>query len=449
MASLGLRGSGNFGAVEREQNWRAGIGLIFPNGDAPLTAFLSRMAEEPTDDPQYHWFEKTVPLQRAMIRGASASNPPGDGDDIATAQTADVYLKVRPVGAAANDATIFKPGHIILNETSNENLLVIAVDTTNGTIKVRRDVGAKHATNPAITGDTTAGDMITIVGNGFPEGAPLGTSIAYAPVRHYNYTQIFRTPLSITRTARKTRLRWDDQGAYREAKREALQVHSTEMEKAFLYGEREEITALSGPAAPLDVASTGQPLRLTRGMANWLPTATTASVSVHTDLATYNSGVLTEAIWDEFLEASFRYGGKEKLALGGSTVLHVLNQLAKNKSELNVAPADQTYGFRLIEYVTPFGTLMLYNHPLMTDNPTWRKELFVLDLPSIKYRYVDDTRFLTNRQAPGDDCSKDEFLTECGLEVHFSGATPDNNSPNTIATPSAHARITGVSSYGG
>lgn len=451
MAVLGLRGSGNFGSVEREQNFRRGILLAFPNGDAPLTGLLSMVAEEGTDDPQYHWFEKGLPVQRAAIRGASASNPPSDGDDIATNQTADVYLKVRPDGASADDASIFKPGHVILNETSGENLLVLAVDTTNNTIKCRRDIGNKSATNPAINGGTTdaTSDDIVIVGSGYPEGGSLTTSIAYSPVRHYNFTQIFRTSLAVTRTARKTRLRTDDSGPYREAKREAFQIHATEMEKAFLYGEREEITGLSGAAGELSNTSTGQPLRLTRGLANWLPTATTDSVSVHTNLDSYNSGVLTEAIWDEFLMNAFQYGSDEKLMLCGARVLETINQLAKNKAELKMVPRDQTYGLQLIEYLTPHGTLMIKKHPLMSHNPTWNKELFILDVPEIRYRYVDDTRFLLNRQAPGDDCSKDELLTECGLEVHFSGATPDNASPNTVATPAKHARMTGVLSYGG
>ena len=449
MAVLGMRGTGNFTSVERPQNFRQAIGLLYPNGDAPLTAFLSRMKEESTDDPQFHWFEKGLPLQSANVIGAATTNPPASGDDIGTASTADVYLLVKPTGASSNDASIFKPGHIVRNQTSGENLLVLAVDTTNNTIKCRRDIGNVNATNPAITGDASAGDEIVIVGSGFAEGAAIGTAIGYAPTRYYNYTQIFRTPLFLTRTARKTRLRTDDSGPYREAKREAGQLHALEMEKAFLYGEREEITSLSGAATPNDVTSSGQPLRLTRGMVNWLPAATTSSVSVHTNLTSYNSGALTETIWESFLEQVFRYGSKEKLAFCGSTALMALNAMAKNKGVINLSPGERVYGFKLMECVTPFGTLMLYNHPLLTENSTWRKDLFVIDLDKIRYRYIDDTQFLKNRQSPGDDCTKDEYLTECGLEVQFSGTTPDNSSPSTIATQCAHGRMSGIASYAG
>lgn len=451
MAVLGMRGAGTFSAVERPQNWRQGILLYFPNGDAPLTAFMSKLKDQPTDDPQFHWFEKGLPVQRGTIRGAGATDPPADDATVAAGGTADIFLKIIPDGSSSPDVTIFKVGHVVMDEKTEENMMVISVQTGNGTIKVRRDIGDKFVTNPAVTGGAVGtGDGLVITGNGNPEGALLGTAIAYKPVRQYNYTQIIRTPLSLTRTARKTRLRYDDEGPYREAKREALQIHSIEMEKAFLFSEREEIVAFTGPSSPLDVTSTGQPLRTTRGFINWLPAVTTTSMSVNTDLVTYNPpGSLTEKLWDQFLELAFRYGSREKLAFAGSGALLVLNEMAKNKARIELAPTDDTYGFHLMRYITPFGTLMLYNHPLMTDNPTWRYDLLVIDPDKLVYRFIDDTRFLRNRQSPGEDASRDEFLTECGLEVHATGTTPDANSPSTVPLQSAHARLKGIREYGG
>src|SRR5262249_57614648 len=139
---------------------------------------------------------------------------------------------------------------------------------------------------PAITGGATGrGDGLVNTGTATPEGALLGNAIAYKPVRQYNFTQIFRTPLSLTRTARKTRLRYDDEGPYREAKREALQIHSIELEKAFLFGEREEIISLTSASGPLDITSQGQPLRTTRGFLNWLPAVPPHTMSANTDLS--------------------------------------------------------------------------------------------------------------------------------------------------------------------
>jgi hypothetical protein len=465
MALLGMRGSGTYNAAERPKNWRQGILLLFPNGEAPLTAILSKLREQPTDDPQFSWFEKGLPEQQAMIAGASTAlgGQPVAGSDIAAAGAdGQIALNVRPRAGASfptTDTTIFKAGHVLYNQTTDELFFVIRKggSGTGAWLEVIRDYGAKFSTNPAVTGDATAGDTIIIVGSGFPEGAGIGESIAYAPVFHWNVTQIFRTALFLTRTGRKTKLRWDASGAYAEAKREALQLHALEMERAFLFSERSTSTAISGaaPDSPLGAIGTATPLRTTRGLLSWLPAITSgASPTVHWDVNLANSGVLTEALWDSFLEEAFRYGSREKLGLCGSTFLNVMTQLTKNKATIEMVPTDQTYGMHMMRYLTPFGTLMLVNHPLMSHDSVFRKDLFVVDVDKLTYRYLDDTRFLRNRQAPGDDASKDEWLTEAGLEVHFGGVPPANDpdglsSPSSIETQPAHGRLKGVASYGG
>src|SRR5262245_5330485 len=212
MAILGMVGTGQFSDDERPRNWRQGINLVFPNGDAPLTAILSMLPDERTDDPDFRWFEKGLPAQRAIVLGAKTTDPPASGDD-AAAGAADgtiAYLLV-------SDTTLFAPGQVLMNLTTEENMLVVSVSSANSSIAVRRDHGAKFATNPAITGDPATGDPILIVGNGSPEGADSRDAQVFQPYRHYNFTQIFRNSLEFTRTALRTRLRYDREGPYLEA----------------------------------------------------------------------------------------------------------------------------------------------------------------------------------------------------------------------------------------
>lgn len=456
VAALGLRGSGSFAADERPRNWRQGIMLMFPNGDCPLTALLSMLPDEPTDDPVVHWFEKGLPTYRGLIVGASTTvnAKPADDADIAAADaTAEIALAVKPDGGAEDDVTWLKPGHVLVNETTEENYLVIKVGADY--INVRRDIGNKFASNPAVTGHPTTGDPISIVGTGFQEGAPVGEVISYSPLRHHNFTQIFRTPLSLTRTARRTKLRYDKTGPYMEAKREALQLHGTELERALMWGEREEITSLTAAASPLIGAanplSSARPLRTLRGIVNWLPTInTTATPSVHWDIGTANGGAVTETHFENWLEEIFRYGSPEKVCFAGSKALNVLNQLAKNKMTITAVPTDRTYGMAFNRYITPFGDLLVKQHPLMSHNPTWRKDLVVLDTAHIRLRILDDTAFLRNRQSPGEDASIDEFLTELSLEVRFSGATSSSDGGLAAAAgPAVHGRLKGLNELGG
>lgn len=462
VAVLGMRGSGNFAVSdERPKNYREMIMLLFPNGDAPLTAILSMLKSEAVDDAEFRWLEKGMPVQRAAVVGAAtAAAKPADDADIAAGGTRPdtARITVKPDGGAEDDISWVKVGHALQVESTGEILFVIKKQTDY--LECERDMGSKFSgagNLPAITGQADGtGDYVTVVGSGFHEGAAIGAAIAYAPLSHFNYTQIFRTPLFLTRTARKTRLRWDRTGAWIEARREALQIHATEMEKAFLFGERAEYTTFDVGTgdAPFDAGlGSGQPLRLTRGIVGWLPTALTSTTAgVHWDIGTAYSGALTEKTFEAWCEEIFRYGGNEKLLLCGSTFLNVLNQMAKNKMTITAIPTDETYGMALSRLITPFGNLILKQHPLLSHNPTWRKDGIAVDVDKLAFRYIDDTTFLVNRQNPGDDASKDEYLTEAGLECHFSGSTSDAGIGSGLATgtgPAAHGRLKGVSTYGG
>lgn len=455
MALLGMKGTGVFTADERPKNWRQGILLLFPNGDCPLTALSSMWAEEPTDDPEYNWFEKSMPLHRGRITGATTTvvAQPATPTTIAAADaTAEVALRVQPDGGTDGDVTWLKEGELLFNQVTEEVMLVIAVNRTLNFVIVRRDIGDKFASNPAITGSLTTGDTIVVSGNGHPEGADIGTSINFQPYRHFNFTEIFREPLEITRTARRTKLRYDKEGAYTELKREALQSIGLKIERALLFGERSENTTFTNAVAPTSGTSTSKPLRTTRGLLNWLPAASIVATtpSVHWDIGQANASVLTEQLADAWIEEIFRFGSSEKIIFGGSTFLNVFNQLAKNKMTITAVPSDRTYGMQFNRYTTPFGDLLFKNHPLLSHDPVWRKDAFVVDPAHIKVRVLDELTFLRNRQGNGVDATVDEFIGELGLEVHFPGATPSTaGGLPGVAGPSVHGRLKNVSIYGG
>lgn len=377
MPVLGLRGTGSFTAdVDRPRNWREGILYLFPNGEAPLTALLSKLKSESTDDPHFFWFEKPLQDQRLQINGAQTN--------------VDTTIEIKPTGVS-NEKN-FKAGHLVLNERTEEIFIVASDPAVADTLTVVRGVGevAGAAMND--------GDNIVIVGSAYEEGASVPTAVSYDPSNAFNYCQIFRNSVQITRTAKKTRLRTEAQ--YEEAKRETLQYHSVEMERAFIYGQRNQLTV------------NGQLRRTTRGITKWITTNTA-------DMG----GTVTESDFDDKMEEAFRYGSNEKLALIGSTALNVLNKMAKNRGQIMLdVDREEAYGMQLTKYVSPFGVLYLKMHPLFNIHPEWRKNMLILDTGKLVYRYIDDTDFLTDRQAPGDDAKKDEFLTECGLEVHHEKA---------------------------
>lgn len=375
MPVLGMKGTGGFSTPdERPKNYRELILLLFPNASAPLTALLSKLKNEPTDDPEFKIFLKALPNQRVLNSGAQTSG--------ATALT---------LTAAA---AFVKPGHSLYVERTGEVMWVTANPSPYTVITVARGKGVAAA---ALNDQ----DGLWIIGSHYQEGAPLPQAVAYDPTVVNNWTQIFRNVLDATNTAKMTRLRTGDN--LKEAKRECLELHAMEMEKAFIFG------------AGVEDTSGSQPERTTKGLNSILSTNVkdfTGSVSIDG--------------WEDFLEGVFTSGSNEKLCLCGAKALNVMNKLARAHHTIEVTPQDQTYGVMMQTWLTPYGTLQLKQHPLLTNNSagSFNSWGFIIDPNRIVYRYLRgrDTQYLENRQTPGDDATRNEFLTEAGLEFQFEQA---------------------------
>jgi len=69
MAILGIRGTGDWGTDERPKNFRETILWRQPNGQTPLTALLSKMGSESTNDPEFAWWEEQLNTMRVQLNG--------------------------------------------------------------------------------------------------------------------------------------------------------------------------------------------------------------------------------------------------------------------------------------------------------------------------------------------------------------------------------------------
>ena len=378
MAVLGMRGTGTWSADERPGNWREKLLQLFPNSPAIMTALVSKLANESVDDPKFSWFEMGLPIMRLYNNGGST----------AVATTITVESAAADV-ASLTPASVVRKGMVMMNERTFEVFWVVADPVSPfTTITVERGKGSTAAT---MNND----DGLLIIGTAHQEGEVLPVAIQHSPTTQFNYAQIFRTSGSITRTAKKTRYRTGD--AVKELKRQCLEMHGIQMEFAFLFGARTE-----------DLAG-AQPKRTTGGLRHY----------VSTNLKDFNSAVTIDA-WDDYMELMFKYGSSEKLCLCGSSVLNTLNKMCRDKYTITATPTTDTYGMKMEEWVTPYGTLFLKQHPLLTQNPVFTTWGFIIDAKNLRYRYVDDTEWKVSKESSSEtlvDAQNSEFLTECGLEI--------------------------------
>ena len=423
---LGMRGTGDWVSddgsgkgTQRPMNWRQNILYLYPNGMAPLTAILSMMGSKKVDDPQFHWWTEQIGSVTGAVAGVFTLSDLSVPYVVPQAANTMVYISLTAVmDDGRSVAHQIRAGHQILLRDANDYRVdtvgkVIDVSITGVTAVL--SVLLLEADANAGANDLTDCDNFMIMGNINPEGGEMPNAIALNPYKHYNYTQIFRTPLSITRTARKTRLRTGDD--YQKAKRECLEMHSIEMELDFWWG-----------IATERIGDNGKPERTTQGVINFIRNNAPANVDDYTLNADYVGVDWTvggETWLKAMFEQIFRYGASEKLVFVGSGALLGIDALAMAGGQMNVSPGQKTYGMQIKTWETPFGTLHMKTHPLFSFDATTRNMMVILEPKELEYKFIDDTTFYgesSSKKHPEGyghrriDGTEEEYLTEAGLE---------------------------------
>lgn len=372
---LGLRDVANFTSDERPKNWREMILYLYGRSEqkAPLNAIMTGMRKQNTDDPEFNWFEKLSPARYTAVNYSTGY-----------ASTATTL--------AVDSSAAFRAHDLVRNARTDEVMRVTTDPASSTAIVVARGWGSTAA---AISDN----DNLFVVGTAIAEGAGARSGLYKDPTKVYNYTQIFRYPLKLTNTAKATRQRTG--AAYAQMKHEALDMHTIDMERAMIWGARKE--DLTGD----------EPKRSTGGILSFLST----------NVSSASGGALTFSALMEFCRDLFKYGSHEKLCFCGNQFLNVVAQMAEARGTINLEAGAKVYGIALQRFITPFGEIYLKNHPLFNEITEHTKMGLFIEPRKIIYRPLvgngenRDTKFLKNRQDNDEDCTEDEFLTECGLEV--------------------------------
>jgi len=405
MAIHGVRLTDNFSPAEvRPKNWREGILLLKPNGSAPLLGLTSGMKSESCDDPEFNWFEKEISAQRF----AGTNNLLVGGTSITHA-----------AGAAFNAGVRINSIIWIEGSTTRELVRVsggasagVAVTVADTNVTIVRGWGGTTAAAHDFT-NAANNPNITVVGSANEENSDSPRAVQFDPTRRTNFTQIFRDTLEASRTAMKTRLRTGD--SVREAKRETLELHAMQIEKALFFGRGQE----SGQSL------NGAPARTTYGIVHWL-----AAFEAGNIVANPPATAVTFAVLEGWLEQVFRYGSQEKMGFLGNRAMLTISRAVRlaTNTALTIGPGEKEFGMNVRRLLSPFGTLVLKTHPIFNMLTTsagaawagYDSSMVVLDMENFKYRYLkeSDTQYQPKLQNNGIDGMKSGYLTECGLEIH-------------------------------
>ena len=413
-AFLGMRGTEDWEEDERPKSWREMILYLYPNGKAQLTAMLALMSKAGVTDPEFNWWTQVLESVAGAVTGVFTTA----AADVAYV-TGGIAGQILYIRIATTTATEIREGHqvllrVVADSRVDVNGKVLSVVAEAGALTALIAVRLLENDNNSPSNDLSDCDRLVVIGNINPEGGEIPAAIAKNPAKFYNYTQIFRTPLEITRTARKTTLRTGN--AYQRAKMEALETHSMEMEWNTLFGLRSERTG-----------SNGKPERTSMGIVPFVRSNASNNVDDYrystNDVGTGATWLTSGEAWlDYMFEMLARYAAMENMVwLCGSGAIAGINKLAKNSGQMNLTAETTSYGLKVLNWVTPFGTVSLKSHPLLSQESSTRNMMIGVTPTDIKFRYIDDTNFYaegekTNTGHGRIDGTKEEYLTEGGYE---------------------------------
>lgn len=397
----GLRGTAtaNWATDARPKNFREMILWRDPNGMAPLTALMSKVGEESSDDPEFAWYEEELKPVRVVTAAVATTAQ--------TSITLDTTGDFDALDLVQGDVLLVEKLEVASNVFLFEIVEVSADPSASNTLAITR--GA--ASTSGNSGTIATGSYLLKMGSAWGEGATSPKSSNRKSTKLSNYLQIFKTSYNLTRTALATRFRTGD--PLQQDKKRKMFDHATAQEYAFLFGRPYETTD-----------SAGQPKRYTGGLFYYLTQHYNAVTSPTIKIWT-TSGVTQEDILDAVYKV-FDYGytgaGNERIGFCGNEFLNSLNKIVLQDSatRINYDGTINYFGMALERWRLPQGTIYLRTHPLMNTNTRFSKGCFLVNPSGIKYRYLKgrDTKAQDNIQANDADQLKGQWLGEIGAEFH-------------------------------
>lgn len=409
----------------RPTDWDSFLHYLYPTGNKayPLTALITKMKKKPVSDPQFNWFSKGMPTQTANNTGVFR-----DAGLTIAYVGGGVVGDVIYVRAVLEEVQHFRDGHEAMIASPTDPTMIlrgkvvgVAPNGNNSYIAINL---LEADTNSLTSNAGTPGNVTMVIGNINPEAGAMPGNISYDPVKFTNYTQIFRTSVRMSRTAMQTKIITSKDGGYADEKKQALELHGMEREKAFLFGLPTENIGLNG-----------KPERTTGGIYDFIlrrggfiddfRTTTPAST-----LAIPAGGAWVDwgSQWlDYALAKPFALGGiGSRLGFCGYGAFIGINNAVKYgpKAQYTLTPRMSEYGINVQTLLGPVGQVDLVLHPLLSMMPNFQHSLLLISFEDLTYRYLQETQYYKDSVSINTghtriDGIAEEFLTECGLQLNF------------------------------
>lgn len=346
------------------------IKMLDPD-ESQFTTMLMQLGSSPAVREQINWLEDQL-FPRLSALAASA---------LSSATTVTV---------TTGQGAYFRAKDIVRVASTGEAFSVTSISTD--TLTVVRALGGVAAASAA------SGVDLLIVGNAAAQGATLGTRHITKKVLGYNYTQIQRDPFGFTGTEAVIETYGGPAPMHEEVKK--LVEHKRAIEQTLFWGPRSFTSA-----APNSVGTCG-------GAVEYIATNISNP-----------AGALTNALFDQYLQAGLQHGSKNKVLFCAPLVARAISGFLKN-AFAPVTTDERLFGAKVDAYISgAYG----WNIPIVvkrawndfaTTSTQYGSWAFLIDMDYVQLRPLRNrnTQLLRNRQGNDADEITHEYRTEFSFE---------------------------------
>ena len=341
---------------------------------AQFTSALMKVRSKPATSSKVEWLEdRLFPRKSALA---------------ASATSADSSISV-----TTGEGVYFIVGDVVRNTLTGEAYEVTGITTDS--VGITRSIGSVAAASSA-----SANAELIIVANASPQGARLPTAKVVERVAAYNYTQIVRHSYSFTRTLTQSNLYTSGEPNYERKKKAA--EHKRALEQMVFLGARDLDTSGQGGNEPSGFCG---------GAFEFI------STNVH-DAA----GTMAASSFEGFMETDLQYGSQNKVMFAAPRVSRVLSSYPLT-AWTRATPQNAIWGVKVDGFISgAFG----YEVPVFVKRE-WGEfakgtagqmgsKAFLIDMDAVRWRPLQSTVLLRNRQDNDADRVTEEYLTEASLE---------------------------------
>lgn len=372
------------------KSFAAAITRLMPNGGAPLFGITALLKEETAAQIEHGYFSKTMVFPFVTLSANMAA-----GDNILN------------VTSTAN----MLPGMVIRVDSTNENILVVAV-LGPLQLQVQRAFGTIAAQAAVATVN------LWMIGNAYEQGSLRPQALSISATRIVNYTQIFRNSWGLTGTLQATQTIAGGTNVA-ESRQECAGFHACDIEKALIFGQKFLGTR------------NGQPISTMDGLINTVQQ--NASGNITTFGATTNYTQFEAALDPVFQQNTDPMNPNQRILFCGGVARRVIHAIARLNSTYFVQQQETSWGLQYDTIKIPRGSFQIIEHPLFNaygNTSTWAKMGIAVDVVTFGLAYM------AGRKTSSQEYGTNGVPVDNGIDA--VGGTLTSELTNLVKNPAAN-----------